>query len=234
MRLYRRWFEERGWELVLGSPFNLTAGPDSTALLFDTPVSVVLRHYKTDWWGERVSPWDDEEIPDDSPLAAPLGVALGASLEGRLRGREPLWRRAPAEQAEHGLHVGADPPLLPRRAGRDPQVHPRHARGSRRMHVEQLLAEKDEWVLKSDYGAEGDEVILGRLVTAEIWKASLAQARRGRWIAQRYFEAQKEAAGGVVNYGVFLVAGEACGVYTRVQAGPTDDRALSAPVFIEG
>jgi hypothetical protein len=38
----------------------------------------------------------------------------------------------------------------------------------------------------------------------------------------------------VVNYGVFLVAGEACGVYTRVQAGPTDDRALSAPAFVEG
>jgi hypothetical protein len=52
-------------------------------------------------------------------------------------------------------------------------------------------------------------------------------------VAQRYFEAQKEASGGVVNYGVFLVAGEACGVYTRVQAGPTDERALSAPAFVE-
>ena len=100
------------------------------------------------------------------------------------------------------------------------------------MHEAQLHAEKDDWVLKSDYGAEGDEVILGRLVTAEVWKASLGAARRGRWVVQRYFEAQKDASGGEVNYGVFLVAGEASGLYTRVQVGPTDDRALSAPAFI--
>ncbi len=66
VRLYRQWFEERGWELVLGSPFNLTAGPDHTALLFDTPISVMLRHYKTDWWGERASPGATSRSPTKS------------------------------------------------------------------------------------------------------------------------------------------------------------------------
>jgi glutathionylspermidine synthase len=233
VRLYRRWFEERGWEVVLGSPFNLTAGPDSTALLFDKPVSVMLRHYKTDWWGERISPWLDVEIPDVRPLAAPLGVALGASLEGRLVIVNPFGAVVPQNKRSMAFmweHIHRFSPTAQSAIRRHIPVTSR----LETMHVEQLLAEKDEWVLKSDYGAEGDEVILGRLVTPEIWKASLAQARPGRWIVQRYFEAQREASGGVVNYGVFLVAGEACGVYTRVQAGPTDDRALSTPVFIAG
>jgi hypothetical protein len=40
------------------------------------------------------------------------------------------------------------------------------------------------------------------------------------------------AAGESVNHGVFLVAGEASGLYARVQAGATDDRALSAPTLV--
>jgi glutathionylspermidine synthase len=233
VRLYRRWFEERGWELVLGSPFNLTAAPPSFApMVFDKPISVMLRHYKTDWWGERISPWLDVEIPDTRPLAA-LGIALGASLGGSLVIVNPFGAVLPQNKRSMAFmweHIHRFSP-----ASQD--VIRKYIPVTSRletMHVEQLLAEKDEWVLKSDYGAEGDEVLLGRMLTPELWKASLAQARRGRWIVQRYFEAQKEATGGVVNYGVFLVAGEACGVYTRVQSGPTDDHALSTPVFIEG
>ena len=48
---------------------------------------------------------------------------------------------------------------------------------------------------------------------------------------QRYFRAKEDASGSAVNYGVFVVAGEAAGLYARVQAGATDDRALSAPVL---
>ena len=233
VRLYRRWFEERGWELVLGSPFNLTAvPPDYTPMVFDKPISVMLRHYKTDWWGERISPWLDVEIPDQRPLTA-LSIALGASLRGSLVIVNPFGAVLPQNKRSMAFmweHIHRFSP-----ASQD--VIRKYIPVTSRletMHVEQLLAEKNEWVLKSDYGAEGDEVLLGRMLTPELWKASLAQARRGRWVVQRYFEAQREATGGVVNYGVFLVAGEACGVYTRVQSGPTDDHALSAPVLIEG
>jgi hypothetical protein len=102
------------------------------------------------------------------------------------------------------------------------------------MHEEQLIAQRSEWVLKSDYGAEGDEVIIGPYVTDELWKESIAHARPGRWVAQRYFEAEAIDDGGrTVNHGVFLVAGEACGLYARVQAGATNEHALSAPVLVE-
>jgi hypothetical protein len=102
------------------------------------------------------------------------------------------------------------------------------------IHVEQLLAQKDEWVLKSDYGAEGDEVVIGKLVTAEVWKDSLAHARPGRWIVQRWFRAKEGPRGEIVNYGVFVLGGEAAGLYARVQVGATDDRALSAAVLVAG
>ena len=54
----------------------------------------------------------------------------------------------------------------------------------------------------------------------------------GRWIAQRWFEVERDAAGEAVNYGVFLVAGEASGLYLRASSGPTDAGALSVPALV--
>jgi glutathionylspermidine synthase len=121
-----------------------------------------------------------------------------------------------------------------RRAQETIRAHVPVTRRLEAFHKEQLAAQKDEWVLKSDYGAEGDEVVIGKAVTVEDWKKSLDHARKGRWIVQRYFHAKENARGEAVNYGVFLLAGEAAGLYARVQAGPTDDRALSAPVLVAG
>ena len=75
-RLYRRWFERRGWRVVLGSPFNLRRAGGGGVALFDVPCDVFVRHYKTDWWGERLPVWDDEEpFADPAPLAEPLARA---------------------------------------------------------------------------------------------------------------------------------------------------------------
>ncbi len=84
VRLYRRWFEARGWPVTLGSPYNLRPGENGSVCLFDEPCSVVWRHYKTDWWGERSPVWDDAEpFADPVPLSGPLSALLSASLEGR-------------------------------------------------------------------------------------------------------------------------------------------------------
>jgi glutathionylspermidine synthase len=100
------------------------------------------------------------------------------------------------------------------------------------MHEEQLYAEREDWVLKSDYGAEGDEVIIGRIASDEIWKKSVQMARPGRWIAQRYFEALRSPEDETANLGVFLVGGRAAGIYSRFQKGVTDDQAVSAPTLV--
>jgi glutathionylspermidine synthase len=230
VRLYKKWFEARGWSVVLGSPYNLTSTSDGVAL-FGRPIDVMLRHYKTDWWTERASAWDDDELPDQAPLEGPLRVMLGGMASGTLAVVNPLGavlaqnKRAMAFLWEH-LHRFS---LASQRTIE--QLVPFTSR-LETLHREQLVAEQREWVLKSDYGAEGEEVVVGRAVDRGTWLASLEHARPGRWVAQRHFEAETNAAGEVANYGVFLIAGEPAGLYVREQVGPTDASAVSVPVLL--
>ena len=231
IRLFKRWFEERGWEVVLGSPYNLTLDSQGRACLFDVPFGVMLRHYKTDWWGERVSAWDDENVPDAEPLREPLGIALAASRAGKLCIVNPFGavlpqnKRAMALMWEHIHRFGPAAEEVIRR------FIPATFR-LETLDAKALTAEKDEWVLKSDYGAEGEEVIIGRLATREDWQKCLTHARAGHWVAQRYFEASTNQAGEVVNYGVYLVAGCAAGIYARTHKGATTDEALSVATLV--
>jgi uncharacterized circularly permuted ATP-grasp superfamily protein len=100
------------------------------------------------------------------------------------------------------------------------------------MHVEQLAAQRAQWVIKSDYGAEGEEVVVGREVDDATWRRTLARARPRRWVAQQHFAAETDASGASVNHGVFLVAGRAAGLYTRLSVGATDATARSAPALV--
>ncbi len=230
VRLYRRWFEARGHQVVLGSPYNL-ASDERGMLLFDTPFSVMLRHYKTDWWGERAAAWDDGEIADVEALHGPLRATLANVVERRCAVVNPFGSVVPQNKRSMALmweHIHRFSPHAQ-------EVIQRHIPVTSRLetlHAEQLVAQREDWVLKSDYGAEGEEVILGRCVTDEIWAASLAHARKGRWIAQRYFAAHTTIGKETINYGIYLIAGQAAGVYARVQDGPTDDHAVSAPALI--
>ncbi len=233
VRLYRKWFESRGREVVLGSPYNL-AHDERGTLLFDTPVGVVLRHYKTDWWGERMSAWDDDEVEDTEPLVAPLRAVIEGASRGKTTIVNPFGSVLPQNKRSMAFfweHIHRFSPHAQDVIQRFIPVTQR----LETMHEEQLLVQRADWVIKSDYGAEGDEVIVGKLVTDEIWRATLEHARPGRWVAQRYFEAKPiDPQGSLVNHGVFLIAGEACGLYARIQAGPTDEFALSTPVLVGG
>ncbi|MCC6902203.1 MAG: glutathionylspermidine synthase family protein [Polyangiaceae bacterium] len=233
IRLFKRWFEERGWSVVLGSPYNLTLDGQGRACLFDVPFSVMLRHYKTDWWGERASAWDDENVPDTEPLREPLGIALAAALTGKLCIVNPFGavlpqnKRCMAFMWEHIHRFGPGAQEVIRRfipatfrlEVLDPKV---------------LVTEREDWVLKSDYGAEGEEVIIGKLAKADDWQKCLTHARPGRWVAQRYFEARANEDGEVVNYGVYLVAGCAAGLYCRTHKGATTDEAISVATLVKG
>ena len=78
------------------------------------------------------------------------------------------------------------------------------------------LAARADWVLKSDYGCEGAEVIIGADVDEATWADALLHARAGRWIAQRCFAARRDVDGRCVNVGVYVVGGEAAGYFSRV------------------
>jgi len=67
-----------------------------------------------------------------------------------------------------------------------------------------LIAEREEWVLKSDYGCEGDQVVIGAEAGPDAWEASLRAALRGRWVVQRRFRPLRDRDGA-----------------NRVEAGPS-------------
>ncbi|HET9956999.1 MAG TPA: glutathionylspermidine synthase family protein [Polyangiaceae bacterium] len=230
VRLYRGWLEERGYNVLLGSPYNLELEGRGLSL-FSASFKLLLRHYKTDWWGERSSVWSDEDIPDPEPLAEPLAAMLTASAEGQVAIINPLAavvpqnKRAMAFMWEH----------LQRFSPQSQAAIQRYLPLTSRLeviHPELLIAEREDWVLKSDYGAEGEEVIIGRHTSDALFRECVAKARPGRWVAQRYFAALENERRESVNYGVYLIAGEASGLYSRIQAGATDVNALSVPTLI--
>jgi glutathionylspermidine synthase len=230
VRLYRDWLSKRGYSVVLGSPYNLAQDEDGLSL-FGRRVSVLVRHYKTDWWGERSSVWSDEEIPDPEPLIEPLAALLNAAADDQAAVVNPLAAVVPQNKRSMAFmweHIHRFSPQAQASIQRYLPVTSR----LEVLHPELLVAERADWVLKSDYGAEGEEVIIGRLVTDELFRTCLEKARPGRWIAQRYFEALENAQRESVNYGVYLVAGQASGLYARAQVGPTDGSALSVPTLI--
>jgi hypothetical protein len=231
--LYRRWCEQAGYRVVLGSPYNLQRVPGGGVALFGRRCDVVLRHYKTDWWGERLPLRNDEEpFADPDPLTEPLAALLDAELRGDVAVVNPFgavlpqnkrafafcWEALQRFTPEAQTTIRAAIPFSLRLEAAD--------RGT-------LLAERDAWVLKSDYGCEGEEVVIGRDTPQEAWAGLLAHAIPRRWIAQRRFDARRDEAGRVANHGVFLAAGCAAGLYTRLSVGATDGAAISVAPVIE-
>ena len=233
VKLYRQWFESRGWKVALGSPFNLTQGEEGRPALMGTSCSVLLRHYKTDWWGERWPVWDDEEpYPDDEPLTAQLALLINAMVERRCVVLNPLGAVVPQNKRAMALMWEHIDDLSPEVQQIVREYVPYTVR-LEATHAAQLSAERELWVLKSDYGCEGAEVVVGKYTTQEIWDESLKLASRGRWVAQQYFQPIESESGESVNHGVYLIAGEASGLYVRAQKGPTDGYAESTAGLID-
>jgi len=231
--LYRGWCEAQGWDVVLGSPYNLQPLADGGVALFGRRCDVVLRHYKTDWWGERLPVRDDEApFPDPEPLSQPLATLLRAELAGKVAVVNPFGAVLPQNKRAFAFCWEAIDRFSPAAQAIIRAAVP----FTRRLEAcdrELLRREREDWVLKTDYGCEGDEVLVGRETAPEMWADWLAHAIPNRWVAQRHFESRRDGAGRVANHGVVLAGGRAAGLYTRLSVGATDAGAVSAPVVIE-
>ncbi|MEK7833218.1 MAG: glutathionylspermidine synthase family protein, partial [Acidobacteriota bacterium] len=96
---------------------------------------------------------------------------------------------------------------------------------------------REEWVLKSVYGCEGDSVICGAFAKLQDWELALATLIPRHWIAQRFFEVApiedvQTAEKMLPNYGVYLLGGQAAGFYTRLSKKATDYTSVTAPTFV--
>jgi glutathionylspermidine synthase len=231
VHLYRQLFEARGWRVALGSPYNLAPSPGGRLSLLGEPADVLIRHYKTDWWGERESVWLDEPPPnDEAPLDGPLALVTSAVLRGTCALVNPLGAVVPQNKRSFAL-LWELASSLPAWADATLRRHVPETLRLETLPVERLAAERDDWVLKSDYGCEGDEVFVGADVDDATWREVLIQARPGRWVAQRRF-APRPGRAAVVNHGVYIVAGRAAGILTRLSPGKTDPRARTVATLI--
>ena len=214
--LYQQWFEEMGAETVLGSPYNMGRAPDGGVHLFGREVDFVLRHYKTDWWGERLPVWKDEEpFPDPDPLTEPLLQLIAAEREGHTAVLNP-WGSI---MAQNKLTLAFFWEEMERFSAEAQATIRAHIPETRRLDVigrAEVAAAREAWVLKSDFGCEGDEVVIGRYVTPELWARSVEQAVEGIWVVQRYFEIEPLDGVWCPNLGVYLIAGAPSGLLVRL------------------
>jgi len=227
--LYQQWFQQRGYRVTLGSPYNLHRAANGTITLFDQPIQALIRHYKTDWWGERLPIWLDEApFNDPEPLSEHLLPLLQADAEGYVAVVNPFGSVLTQNKLAMAFfwdHIG-----LFSEATR--QAIRTYLPETRRLDDMPLgMPQRDSWVLKSDYGCEGDEVIIGPHVSDKIWKDSLREAVPERWVAQRYFQPQLVDQA-VQNFGVYLIAGQPAGIFTRLSKQATDYSAVVAPTFV--
>jgi len=230
--LYERWLVARGARVVLGSPFNLRPAPAGRVALLGQPCDVFIRHYKTDWWAEREPVWlCDAPFPDAKPLSQALALLLSAEIDGKIAVLNPFGAIVPQNKRSLALMWEER-----RRFSAESQAAiARYLPPSFRLETQSLPSlrqEREAWVLKSDYGCEGEETIVGRATPQAVWEESLVQAVPGRWIVQRCFEPVRDSSGHECNLGVYLIAGAACGLYARRSVGPTDASALSTAVRI--
>ena len=231
---YRRMGEAGGFDVVLGGPTNLRIEVDGSVSLFGRRVDVMLRHYKTDWWGERRrSRYDMPPIWDAEPFEV-LGGLLDADAAGRVAIINPfasmptqskkafafLWEQLESFSEKSQQTIRAYVPKTYRFSG---------------FEFETLLREQKRWVLKSDFGCEGEEVVVGANVSADHWRRSLKLAIPDRWVVQEFFEIQPLADGALPNIGLYTVAGKSAGLYGRVNKAQkiTDMNAVVLPVVIE-
>ncbi|MFZ4793603.1 MAG: glutathionylspermidine synthase family protein [Blastocatellia bacterium] len=238
--LYRNWLTVRGCEVVTGSPYNLGLDGKGRVTLLGQPVDLVLRHYKTDWWGERQVVWRDQEpYADPDPLERELSILLPAELEGRVTVVNPFG--SVITQNKHSLAL-----LWEYRsqfsAAAQQVIEDLIPETRRLVDIDPAALSQSDWVLKSVYGCEGDSVIVGPFVTPEIWKETLDKVVPEHWVAQRFFEVEPYRAGDsgdsdcdgwLPNYGLYLIAGRAAGLYTRLSREATDYRAVTMPSFVK-
>jgi glutathionylspermidine synthase len=229
--LFARWLETSGVKVVRGSPFNLRRTLRGIEVL-GVPVDLIVRHYKTDWWGERLPVWNDAaSYPDPEPLDGPLGALLSAEACGEVTVVNPFGSVVTQNKLSLAFFWEEQERFSHRARNWIRKYIPETYR-MERVGAARLLAERESWVLKSDYGCEGEETICGPFVSEDVWRQTVEQALPEHFVAQRFFRVRPDESGRLANYGVYLLGGSAAGFFTRLSRQGTGYAAVTVPTYI--
>lgn len=231
IQLYRAWLTAWGARVTLGSPFNLASSGDGGVNLFGVPCDVMLRHYKTDWWTEREPAWKTARYTDDAPLASQLALLLSAEAAGRVTVLNP-WGALIAQNKRCLALMWEQKQRFSVRAQAYIEQFLPESQRMESFDIATLKRERASWVLKSDYGCEGEETLVGEFTSDTEWSTAIDDIVPRRWVVQRAFTPRQDQHGRICNLGVYLVAGAASGMYGRLSVGPTNVTALSTAIRI--
>jgi glutathionylspermidine synthase len=231
--LFSRWLAAEGIKTVCGSPFNIRRAENGVEVL-GSKVDLIYRHYKTDWWSERVRVWgDQEEFADAEPLREPLAALIDAETKGEATVVNPFGAVLTQNKFSLAFFWEEQARFSKRARGWIRRYLPETVR-LQTIGKKRLLEEKDLWVLKSDYGCEGRETVCGAFVNDEEWRRAVSCALPEHFVAQKFFRAARDEQGMMANYGVYLFGGAACGFFTRLSRESTTYASLTAPTFTAG
>ncbi len=229
--LFRGWLERAGIEVVAGSPYNLRRKNGKVEVL-GVPVDLIVRHYKTDWWGERIPVWQDApDYADSEPLHLPLGELLAAEMNDEVTIVNPFGSVVTQNKLSLAF-FWEEQERFSKQAQAWIRKYIPETRRMRSISLEQLRTERESWVLKSDYGCEGQETVCGPFVSEEIWEKTLKEIVPEHFVAQRFFHVAADEAGRLPNYGVYVMGGTAGGFFTRLAHQSTGYTALTVPTYI--
>ena len=183
--IYRQWLEARGCRVIIGSPYNLNRDDEGNVTVLGNQVDLIVRHYKTDWWGEREVIWTNQQpFLDAEPLERELLLLLAAEYENKVTVVNPFG--SVLTQNKHSLAL-----MWERQELFSPQAQDwirAYIPETRRLTtLDVTMLDRAEWVLKSDYGCEGDSVVVGPFAKPNDWQLALAAAIPQHWVAQRFF-----------------------------------------------
>ncbi len=226
----RELLRRHGVRVIIGAPTNLTFARDGSASLFGDRVGIIYNYFPTSWFDQLPRQW--------------MRRFLGAYLEGGFDLVTPLDqiiiqnKKISAFWHLYRTWFTADEQGL---IGR--YVPPTRCFEPRRMR--RYVDQREAVVLKKIEGRQGEEVLVGRLMSAAEWAeavAAVAGEEPDAWTVQECMDIravpfpQPQTCQLEWMYpciGVYIVRREVAGFYTRLSRTPkTDYRALNVATLV--
>jgi glutathionylspermidine synthase len=214
------WLEQAGQRAIMGSPANLVMEGEH-ATLFGERVDALFRYFPGEWIADLPNADDWTRASPRVPMLNSMSALVAQS------------KRFYAAAADEAMPVAAPSRALI--AAYIPAT--RYFEDCAR---DDLLAERERWVLKAAFGRAGDAVRLGIGSPPETWARALDSARDDEercFAVQQYFDAAPLWFSDGLRYatvGVLLVDGKFAGYYSRAARHPVINYDAShVPTLVE-
>jgi glutathionylspermidine synthase len=228
--MLKQWIEESGKHVVLGQPQNIELNSDDRVMMFGQPIDIIIRHFKTDWWAESTNRRYTGSTPTKSrTLYKPLANIAHALSKQKVAVINPFStiltqnKFCMAFMYEY-LH------LFSTDVQSSIKRYIPYTIRANSIDLEYVESHRERWVLKSIYGCEGVDTVVGMFNSDDEWKLGLEAINPNEWIVQEYYQFGQDDTEKYTNYGVYSVGRKPSGMYVRKSVNSTDNTSMVVPV----